>query len=88
MSKQITWAEVEATKTDINSKEKYLVIHNKVYDIGGDFVYWHPGGKVAFSQLARDASGAFDQFHTPDVQDVLANYYVGDIAESDVRIYF
>jgi hypothetical protein len=30
----------------------YIVINNKVYNVGGDFVKWHPGGAVVLSQVS------------------------------------
>ncbi|KAJ3383196.1 hypothetical protein HDU92_004343 [Lobulomyces angularis] len=79
-----TWSQVEASNSDL-SKDKLIVINDKVYSIGGDFVYWHPGGKVALSQTGRDATGAFDQFHSESVQEVLSDFYLGDIAPTERR---
>ena len=51
------WDEIEASRTSPKTTSKYIVINDKVYDIGGDFVAWHPGGNVVLSQLGQDATG-------------------------------
>ncbi|KAJ3278752.1 hypothetical protein HK104_002059 [Borealophlyctis nickersoniae] len=83
--RQFTWDEIESSKSKASSRESLVVIHGKVYDIGGDFVKWHPGGSVALSQLGNDASGAFDVFHGEGAQEVMGNFYVGDLAEGEIR---
>ncbi|KAI8806760.1 fatty acid desaturase-domain-containing protein [Cladochytrium replicatum] len=90
--RKFTWAEIEGSvgKTlSMTSVSKggpaYTVIHGKVYDLSGDFLAWHPGSAVALSQLGKDASGAFEVFHSSAAYEVLGNYYVGDLAEGEVR---
>ncbi|KAJ3173517.1 hypothetical protein HDU88_002603 [Geranomyces variabilis] len=84
-----SWEEVEKSvpvkgnATTVSSDPVYTVINEKVYDLSGDFFSWHPGGGVAFSQLGKDATGAFDVFHPPETKEILANFYVGDLKESD-----
>ncbi|KAJ3197362.1 hypothetical protein HK101_004238 [Irineochytrium annulatum] len=85
-TKLFSWREIEASafkKTTIADVEKggpaYIVIHGKVYNVGGNFLRWHPGGAVAISQLGKDASGAFEVFHSPSSHAVLSQYYVGDL---------
>jgi len=83
-----TWADIiasvkdrpSATQVASNDTPRYTVIHRKVYDLSGDFLSWHPGGAVGLSQLGEDASGAFDAFHSDAAQEVLANFYAGDLA--------
>ncbi|KAJ3307801.1 hypothetical protein HDU76_004361 [Blyttiomyces sp. JEL0837] len=91
-AKKFTWAEIEESAAKkktiedvVHGGPAYVVIHNKVYDLGGDFVKWHPGGAVAISQLGRDASGAFEVFHTENAQSVMSEYYVGDLADSEIK---
>jgi len=86
-----TWAEIDKSVPKkislaaVAAQPSYVVIHGKVYDLGGDFVKWHPGGAVAISQLGKDASDAFDVFHKASTHETLANYYVGDLAESEAK---
>ncbi|KAJ1536952.1 hypothetical protein HK096_005842, partial [Nowakowskiella sp. JEL0078] len=68
-----------------NGDPVYIVIHNKVYDLSGDFFGWHPGGGVALSQLGKDGSGAFDEFHDEYATSVMSKYYIGDLAESEIK---
>ncbi|TPX48102.1 hypothetical protein SeMB42_g01669 [Synchytrium endobioticum] len=79
------WDEIQASRTTPNGASKYIVINNKVYDVGGDFAQYHPGGNVVFSQLGQDATGAFNVFHAPSTHEVIANWYVGDLASTAVR---
>ncbi|CAB4404102.1 unnamed protein product [Rhizophagus irregularis] len=61
----------------------YIVVDNKVYDIK-DFVSDHPGGAVILTQIGKDSTDAFYNFHPNEVIEILANYYVGDIAQEDI----
>ncbi|KAJ3026610.1 UNVERIFIED_CONTAM: hypothetical protein HDU68_005390 [Siphonaria sp. JEL0065] len=88
-----TWAEVEQSalkKKTIADVEKggqaLMVIHNKVYDIGAGtgFFKFHPGGAVAISQIGKDASGAFEVFHTENAESMMSEFYVGDLAPKEV----
>lgn len=89
--RKFTWAEINKAapnKIDLATTAAqpcYVVIHGKVYDIGGEFVSWHPGGAVALSQIANDASAAFDVFHLAATHETLANFYVGDLLETEVK---
>ncbi|KAJ3348991.1 hypothetical protein HDU83_000912 [Entophlyctis luteolus] len=91
--KTFTWADIEAsaakklTADDVNKGgPALLVIHNKVYDIGAGtgFLAFHPGGAVAVSQLGKDASGAFEVFHTEHAEAIMSDFYVGDLDPSEV----
>ncbi|XJO73374.1 hypothetical protein BDV3_004367 [Batrachochytrium dendrobatidis] len=94
---QFTWAQVhasgdafaEAAKSSTSAKATshvaaYIVIQNKVYDIGGSFANWHPGGNVALSQVGYDASGAFEAMHGPKAVSMLSKFYVGELAPSEI----
>ncbi|KAJ3059578.1 hypothetical protein HK102_009929, partial [Quaeritorhiza haematococci] len=84
--RKFTWAEIEASASpNPKSSQRLVVIHNKVYDVGADFINWHPGGRVVLSQVGKDGSGAFEVFHTESTTEILANYYVGDLAEGEVK---
>jgi cytochrome b involved in lipid metabolism len=59
--RKYTWAEIRATKPKkltteeiSHQKEALVVIKNKVYNLGGDFEKWHPGGSVALTQVLVD----------------------------------
>ncbi|KAJ3101890.1 hypothetical protein HDU97_001003 [Phlyctochytrium planicorne] len=85
----VKWEEIEGSSAKLRKgydgkAEVLIVIHGKVYDIGGDFLDFHPGGKVAFSQAGKDASGAFEVFHTENAESILSNFYVGDLDPSEV----
>ncbi|KAJ3070484.1 hypothetical protein HDU99_002668 [Rhizoclosmatium hyalinum] len=91
--KTFTWAEVEQSalkKTTVDDVENggpaLMVIHNKVYDIGAGtgFFRFHPGGAVAISQIGKDASGAFEVFHTENAESMMSDFYVGDLAPKEV----
>ncbi|KAJ3067105.1 hypothetical protein HDU98_009688 [Podochytrium sp. JEL0797] len=91
--KLYTWAEVEQSglkKKTIQDVEKggpaLMAIHNKVYDIGAGtgFFKFHPGGAVAISQIGKDASGAFEIFHTENAESMMSDFYVGDLAPKEI----
>ncbi|KAJ3053165.1 hypothetical protein HK097_004897 [Rhizophlyctis rosea] len=89
--RKFTWAEIQKSapnKIDLATAAAqpcYVAIHGKVYDLGGEFVSWHPGGAVALSQIGNDASAAFDVFHLAATHETLANFYVGDLLETEVK---
>ncbi|KND02407.1 uncharacterized protein SPPG_02874 [Spizellomyces punctatus DAOM BR117] len=89
--RQFTWEEIEksippsGTRPTHLKAPAYMVINNKVYDLSTGFFSWHPGGAVAFSQLGRDASGAFQVFHRDHTHEILANFYAGDLAPSEIK---
>ncbi|KAL2914133.1 hypothetical protein HK105_206391 [Polyrhizophydium stewartii] len=61
-NKTYTWAQVRATAANVSGElpvatsPALVVINNKVYDLGGKFAAWHPGGDVALSQVGYDAT--------------------------------
>ncbi|KAJ3115603.1 hypothetical protein HDU96_000360 [Phlyctochytrium bullatum] len=81
--RKYTWKDIEAINAEEPRTQQLLVIKGKVYDIGGDFVKWHPGGRVALSQVGRDATGAFEAFHTENAESILSNHYAGDLDPSE-----
>jgi acyl-lipid Delta6-acetylenase / acyl-lipid (9-3)-desaturase len=40
-----------STEEIAKQKEALIVIKNKVYNVGGEFEDWHPGGSVALTQV-------------------------------------
>lgn len=45
-----------------------------------------PGGSVIKTQLNKDGTDAFHAFHPESANEVLANYFVGDVVESDKTV--
>ncbi|KAF9964683.1 hypothetical protein BGZ70_006095 [Mortierella alpina] len=62
-----------------------MIIDNKVYDVR-EFVPDHPGGSVILTHVGKDGTDVFDTFHPEAAWETLANFYVGDIHESDRAI--
>ncbi len=82
--KVFSWSEIARISADETNEQQLTVIHGKVYDIGGDFATaFHPGGRVALSQVGYDATGAFEEFHQATAHEILANFYVGDLERDD-----
>ncbi|GBB90165.1 hypothetical protein RclHR1_17020002 [Rhizophagus clarus] len=66
-----------------NQDPWYIVVDNKVYDVK-DFVSDHPGGAVILTQIGKDSTDAFYNFHPDEAIETLANYYVGDLVQEDI----
>ncbi|XP_044283616.1 cytochrome b5 [Varanus komodoensis] len=66
------------------SKETWLVIHGRVYDVTG-FLSEHPGGEeVLLEQAGRDATENFEDVgHSKDAQDMLKQYLIGEVHPCD-----
>ncbi|KAF9941858.1 hypothetical protein BGZ70_006198, partial [Mortierella alpina] len=62
-----------------------MIIDNKVYDVR-EFVPVHPGGSVILTHVGKDGTDVFETFHPEAAWETLANYFVGDIVESDRAI--
>ncbi|KAK2744280.1 hypothetical protein FQN57_004365 [Myotisia sp. PD_48] len=75
--KQLTYAEVaeHATKKDL-----YVVIHDKVYDIGS-FVDEHPGGEEVLLDVGgQDSTEAFEDVgHSDEAREILEGLLVGTL---------
>ncbi|NXL61632.1 CYB5B protein, partial [Chordeiles acutipennis] len=63
-----------------SSREAWLVIHGRVYDVTR-FLEEHPGGEeVLLEQAGRDATESFEDVgHSTDAREMLKQYYVGEI---------
>ncbi|XP_073692929.1 cytochrome b5 type B [Garra rufa] len=74
-------AEVQAHNV---SKEAWLIIHDKVYDIT-DFMEEHPGGEeVLLEQAGADATESFEDVgHSTDAREMLQQYYIGELHMDD-----
>ncbi|MCI4383121.1 hypothetical protein PGIGA_G00022610 [Pangasianodon gigas] len=66
------------------SKDTWLIIHDKVYDITG-FLEEHPGGEeVLLEQAGSDATESFEDVgHSTDAREMLQQYYIGELHEDD-----
>ncbi|XP_064375942.1 cytochrome b5 isoform X2 [Dromaius novaehollandiae] len=62
------------------SREAWLVIHGRVYDVTR-FLEEHPGGEeVLLEQAGRDATESFEDVgHSTDAREMLKQYYIGEI---------
>ncbi|NWU90748.1 CYB5B protein, partial [Upupa epops] len=63
-----------------SSRETWLVIHGRVYDVTR-FLAEHPGGEeVLLEQAGRDATESFEDVgHSTDAREMLKQYYIGEI---------
>uniref|UniRef100_A0A9J8BS34 Cytochrome b5 type B n=1 Tax=Cyprinus carpio carpio TaxID=630221 RepID=A0A9J8BS34_CYPCA len=79
--KYYTREEVQAHNT---SKDTWLIIHDKVYDITG-FMEEHPGGEeVLLEQAGADATESFEDVgHSTDAREMLQQYYIGELHMDD-----
>nr|XP_004661712.1 cytochrome b5 type B [Jaculus jaculus] len=68
------------------SKEVWMVIHGRVYDVTR-FLNEHPGGEeVLLEQAGVDASESFEDVgHSYDAREMLKEYYIGDVHPSDLK---
>ncbi|KAJ7986109.1 hypothetical protein DPEC_G00347390 [Dallia pectoralis] len=66
------------------SKEAWVVIHDKVYDITG-FLEEHPGGEeVLLEQAGSVATESFEDVgHSTDAREMLTQYYIGELHMDD-----
>ncbi|NXS55883.1 CYB5B protein, partial [Brachypteracias leptosomus] len=63
-----------------SSREAWLVIHGRVYDVTR-FLEEHPGGEeVLLEQAGRDATESFEDVgHSMDAREMLKQYYMGEL---------
>ncbi|KAF5901287.1 cytochrome b5-like [Clarias magur] len=66
------------------SKDAWLIIHDKVYDITR-FLEEHPGGEeVLLEQAGSDATESFEDVgHSTDAREMLQQYYIGELHQDD-----
>lgn len=86
-TKTYTLEEVAKHKiTKGENKSIWIVLHDKVYDIK-PFLDEHPGGEeVLFENAGEDATEAFEDVgHSTDARDMLKDYYIGDVVESEKK---
>ncbi|XP_017562723.1 cytochrome b5 [Pygocentrus nattereri] len=79
--KYYTLEEVQAHNM---SKDTWLIIHDKVYDIT-TFLEEHPGGEeVLLEQAGTDATESFEDVgHSTDAREMLQQYYIGELHMND-----
>ncbi|KAM6980633.1 cytochrome b5 type B [Aplochiton taeniatus] len=75
---------LEEIKTHNMSKDTWLIIHDKVYDITS-FLEEHPGGEeVLLEQAGADATESFEDVgHSTDAREMLDQYFLGELHEDD-----
>ncbi|XP_037551720.1 cytochrome b5 [Nematolebias whitei] len=66
------------------SKDTWLIIHNKVYDVSS-FLEEHPGGEeVLLEQGGADATESFEDVgHSTDAREMLQQFYIGELHMDD-----
>ncbi|KAK2545602.1 cytochrome b5 [Columba livia] len=67
-----------------SSREAWMVIHGRVYDVTR-FLEEHPGGEeVLIEQAGRDATESFEDVgHSTDAREMLKQYYIGEVHPHD-----
>ncbi|XP_036202316.1 cytochrome b5 type B isoform X1 [Myotis myotis] len=82
----VTYYRLEEVAERNSSKEIWLVIHGRVYDITR-FLNEHPGGEeVLLEQAGADASESFEDVgHSSDAREMLKQYYIGDVHPNDLK---
>ncbi|KAK1161998.1 cytochrome b5-like [Acipenser oxyrinchus oxyrinchus] len=75
---------LEEIKQHSSSKDVWLIIHEKVYDIT-KFLEEHPGGEeVLMEQAAADATENFEDVgHSTDAREMLKQYFIGELHPDD-----
>ncbi|XP_007938499.1 cytochrome b5 type B [Orycteropus afer afer] len=82
----VTYYRLEEVAKRSSSKEIWLVIHGRVYDVTR-FLEEHPGGEeVLLEQAGVDASESFEDVgHSSDAREMLQQYYIGDVHPCDLK---
>lgn len=82
----VTYYRLEEVAKRNTSKEIWLVIHGRIYDITR-FLNEHPGGEeVLLEQAGADASESFEDVgHSSDAREMLKQYYIGDVHPNDLK---
>uniref|UniRef100_A0AAZ3R9H9 Cytochrome b5 heme-binding domain-containing protein n=1 Tax=Oncorhynchus tshawytscha TaxID=74940 RepID=A0AAZ3R9H9_ONCTS len=75
---------LEEIKAHNMSKDVWLIIHDKVYNITS-FLAEHPGGEeVLVEQAGADATESFEDVgHSTDARELLIQYYIGELHMDD-----
>ncbi|KAG9267150.1 cytochrome b5-like [Astyanax mexicanus] len=80
----VKYYSLEEVQTHNMSKDTWLIIHDKVYDITR-FLEEHPGGEeVLLEQAGADATESFEDVgHSTDAREMLQQYYIGELHMDD-----
>ncbi|KAH8387843.1 hypothetical protein KR093_009869 [Drosophila rubida] len=83
MSKEISLATVKKHNTP---GDLWIVIDNKVYDVT-KFLHEHPGGEETLLTVGgTDGTEDFnDVGHSAEARELLKKYFIGNLAESDIK---
>ncbi|CAB1339428.1 unnamed protein product [Coregonus sp. 'balchen'] len=75
---------LEEIKAHNMSKDTWIIIHDKVYNVTS-FLEEHPGGEeVLVEQAGADATESFEDVgHSTDAREMLIQYYVGELHMDD-----
>ncbi|XP_029577376.1 cytochrome b5 [Salmo trutta] len=75
---------LEEIKAHNMSRDVWLIIHDKVYNITS-FLEEHPGGEeVLVEQAGADATESFEDVgHSTDAREMLIQYYIGELHMDD-----
>ncbi|CZT25301.1 probable cytochrome b5 [Ramularia collo-cygni] len=81
MSKEFTFSDV-AEHT--SKKDLYMIVHDKVYDVGS-FVDEHPGGEEVMLDVGgQDATEAFEDVgHSDEAREILDGLLVGNLKRQE-----
>ncbi|MBN3319843.1 CYB5 protein, partial [Atractosteus spatula] len=80
----VTYYSLEEIQKHNMSRDTWLVIHDKVYDITR-FLEEHPGGEeVLLEQAGGDATESFEDVgHSTDAREMLKQYFIGELDMND-----
>ncbi|CAL8352736.1 unnamed protein product [Merluccius merluccius] len=84
LDKCVKYYTLEEITTHNTSKDTWLIIHDKVYDVAS-FLEEHPGGEeVLLEQAGADATESFEDVgHSIDAREILVQYYIGELSLAD-----
>eukprot|EP00029_Vermamoeba_vermiformis_P006898 TRINITY_DN2830_c0_g1_i1.p2 TRINITY_DN2830_c0_g1~~TRINITY_DN2830_c0_g1_i1.p2 ORF type:complete len:133 (-),score=30.17 TRINITY_DN2830_c0_g1_i1:34-432(-) len=64
-----------------SAEDCWLIIKNKVYDVT-TYISHHPGGDKIFVNAGNDnTDGFYGEQHPATVEDMVSQYYIGDLAD-------